>query len=144
MAGGLGTGSMGTRPPSAGLLLSDTAGQVWCLCSLPDVMEPEDDPEPSAGRQLRVRCGQLLACGQWHHLAVVVTKEMKRNCTVSTYLDGQVIGSAKVRWFSPAVLAPWPCLPATPPESGLSSVLCFLSAAALVSNETPLLSRTPG
>ncbi|KAJ8790112.1 hypothetical protein J1605_004695 [Eschrichtius robustus] len=27
-----------------------------------DVMEPEDDPEPSAGRQLRVRCGQLLAC----------------------------------------------------------------------------------
>jgi hypothetical protein len=67
--------------------------------SLPDVMEPEDEAEPSAGRQLQVRCGQLLACGQWHHLAVVVTKEMKRNCTVSTYLDGQVIGSAKVRWF---------------------------------------------
>lgn len=106
---------MGTRPASAGLLLSDTAGVVCCLCSLPDVMEPEDDPEPSAGRQLRVRCGQMLACGQWHHLAVVVTKEMKRNCTVSTYLDGQVIGSAKVRWFSSVVLAPWPCLPATPP-----------------------------
>ncbi|XP_059755962.1 WD repeat- and FYVE domain-containing protein 4 isoform X2 [Balaenoptera ricei] len=64
-----------------------------------DVMEPEDDPEPSAGRQLRVRCGQLLACGQWHHLAVVVTKEMKRNCTVSTYLDGQVIGSAKMLYI---------------------------------------------
>ncbi|XP_024594813.1 WD repeat- and FYVE domain-containing protein 4 isoform X3 [Neophocaena asiaeorientalis asiaeorientalis] len=64
-----------------------------------DVMEPEDDPEPSAGRQLRVRCGQMLACGQWHHLAVVVTKEMKRNCTVSTYLDGQVIGSAKMLYI---------------------------------------------
>lgn len=64
-----------------------------------DVMEPEDDPEPSAGRQLRVRCGQLLACGQWHHLAVVVTKEMKRNCTVFTYLDGQVIGSAKMLYI---------------------------------------------
>lgn len=62
-------------------------------------MEPEDESEPSAGRQLRVRCGQLLACGQWHHLAVVVTKEMKKNCNVSTYLDGQVIGSAKVRRF---------------------------------------------
>ncbi|KAM9702573.1 WD repeat- and FYVE domain-containing protein 4 isoform 5-T5 [Dama dama] len=64
-----------------------------------DVMEPEDDPEPSAGRQLRVRCGQLLACGQWHHLAVVVTKEMKRNCMVFTYLDGQVIGSAKMLYI---------------------------------------------
>ena len=83
------------------------------LRSLPDVMEPEDDPEPSAGRQLRIRCGQLLACGQWHHLAVVVTKEMKRNCTVFTYLDGQVIGSAKVRCFPQAVLAPWSCLLAT-------------------------------
>ncbi|KAM9197870.1 WD repeat- and FYVE domain-containing protein 4 [Dugong dugon] len=64
-----------------------------------DSMEPEDVAEPSAGRQLQVRCGQLLACGQWHHLAVVVTKEMKRNCTVSTYLDGQVIGSAKMLYI---------------------------------------------
>lgn len=71
------------------------------MLSLPDAMEPEDSSEPSAGRQLRVRCGQLLACGQWHHLAVVVTKEMKRNCTVSTYLDGQSIGSAKVRGPQP-------------------------------------------
>ncbi|KFO33980.1 WD repeat- and FYVE domain-containing protein 4 [Fukomys damarensis] len=64
-----------------------------------DVMEPEDTIEPSAGRQLQVRCGQLLACGQWHHLAVVVTKEMKRNCTISTYLDGQAIGSAKMLYI---------------------------------------------
>ncbi|XP_064125927.1 WD repeat- and FYVE domain-containing protein 4 isoform X4 [Loxodonta africana] len=64
-----------------------------------DAMEPEDVAEPSAGRQLQIRCGQLLACGQWHHLAVVVTKEMKRNCTVSTYLDGQIIGSAKMLYI---------------------------------------------
>ncbi|XP_048195177.1 WD repeat- and FYVE domain-containing protein 4 [Perognathus longimembris pacificus] len=64
-----------------------------------DIMEPEDEGEPSAGRQLQVRCGQHLACGQWHHLAVVVTKEMKRNCTVSTYLDGQTIGSAKMLYI---------------------------------------------
>ncbi|KAM4840423.1 WD repeat- and FYVE domain-containing protein 4 isoform X1 [Urocitellus parryii] len=64
-----------------------------------DIMEPEDESEPSAGCQLQVRCGQLLACGQWHHLAVVVTKEMKRNCIVSTYLDGQVIGSAKMLYI---------------------------------------------
>lgn len=71
-------------------------------------MEPEDNFEPSAGRQLQVRCGQLLACGQWHHLAVVVTKEMKRNCTISTYLDGQAIGSAKVRWSLPELAPPLP------------------------------------
>uniref|UniRef100_A0A8C9AXW4 Alfy-like armadillo-like repeat domain-containing protein n=1 Tax=Prolemur simus TaxID=1328070 RepID=A0A8C9AXW4_PROSS len=64
-----------------------------------DVMEPEDGSEPSGGCQLLVRCSQLLACGQWHHLAVVVTKEMKRHCTVSTYLDGQVIGSAKMLYI---------------------------------------------
>ncbi|KAM5235936.1 WD repeat- and FYVE domain-containing protein 4 [Ctenodactylus gundi] len=64
-----------------------------------DAMEPEDDSEPSAGCQLQVRCRQLLACGQWHHLAVVVTKEMKRNCTVSAYLDGQAIGSAKMLYI---------------------------------------------
>ena len=114
---GPGLGASGTRPGSAGLLLPDTANEVWYVYFPPDVMEPEDDLEPSAGRQLRVRCGQLLACGQWHHLAVVVSKEMKRNCTVSTYLDGQVIGTAKVRWLPQAVLAPWLCLQATPPWS---------------------------
>ncbi|OBS78637.1 hypothetical protein A6R68_18967, partial [Neotoma lepida] len=61
-----------------------------------DVMEPEEEAEPSAGRQLQVRCSQLLTCGQWYHLAVVVSKEMKRNCTVTTYLDGEAIGSAKM------------------------------------------------
>lgn len=64
-----------------------------------DIMEPEDEAEPSAGRQLQVRCSQLLACGQWYHLAVVVSKEMKRNCTVTMYLDGQAIGSAKMLYI---------------------------------------------
>ncbi|XP_021499136.2 WD repeat- and FYVE domain-containing protein 4 isoform X2 [Meriones unguiculatus] len=64
-----------------------------------DAMEPEDEAEPSAGRQLQVRCGQLLACGQWYHLAVVVSKEMKRHCTVTAYLDGQAIGSAKMLYI---------------------------------------------
>ncbi|XP_072483675.1 WD repeat- and FYVE domain-containing protein 4 isoform X2 [Notamacropus eugenii] len=64
-----------------------------------DVMEPEDIHEPSAGSQLQFRCGNLLSSGQWHHLAIVVTKEMKRNCTVSTYINGQLIGSAKMLYI---------------------------------------------
>ncbi|KAM6156463.1 WD repeat- and FYVE domain-containing protein 4 [Erethizon dorsatum] len=82
-------------PDSLSLVVSTEEKEFQPL----DVMEPEDTTEPSAGRQLQVRCGQLLACGQWHHLAVVVTKEMKRNCTVSTYLDGQAIGSAKMLYI---------------------------------------------
>ncbi|XP_027715064.1 WD repeat- and FYVE domain-containing protein 4 isoform X3 [Vombatus ursinus] len=64
-----------------------------------DVMEPEDIHEPSAGGRLQFRCGNLLSSGQWHHLAIVVTKEMKRNCTVSTYINGQLIGSAKMLYI---------------------------------------------
>ncbi|XP_013364246.1 PREDICTED: WD repeat- and FYVE domain-containing protein 4 isoform X3 [Chinchilla lanigera] len=82
-------------PDSLSLVVSTEEKEFQPL----DVMEPEDTIEPSAGRQLQVRCGQLLTCGQWHHLAVVVTKEMKRNCTVSTYLDGQAIGSAKMLYI---------------------------------------------
>ncbi|KAF3827722.1 hypothetical protein GH733_000957 [Mirounga leonina] len=87
--------SVGLCPDDLSLVVSTEEKAFQPL----DVMEPEDDPEPSAGRQLRVRCGQLLACGQWHHLAVVVTKEMKRNCTISTYLDGQITGSAKMLYI---------------------------------------------
>lgn len=79
-----------------GSLYHDAACDIQCLLSFTDAMEPEDEAEPSAGRQLQVRCSQLLACGQWYHLAVVVSKEMKRNCNVTMYLDGQAIGSAKV------------------------------------------------
>ncbi|XP_076980769.1 WD repeat- and FYVE domain-containing protein 4 isoform X3 [Tamandua tetradactyla] len=82
-------------PDSLSLVVSTEEKELQPL----DVMEPEDDAEPSAGRQLQIRCGQLLACGQWYHLVVVVTKEVKRNCTVSTYLDGQLIGSAKMLYI---------------------------------------------
>ncbi|XP_007478664.1 WD repeat- and FYVE domain-containing protein 4 isoform X2 [Monodelphis domestica] len=64
-----------------------------------DVMEPEDIHEPSAGSRLQFHCGNLLSSGQWHHLAVVVSKEMKRNCAVSTYINGQLIGSAKMLYI---------------------------------------------
>ncbi|XP_074152220.1 WD repeat- and FYVE domain-containing protein 4 [Sminthopsis crassicaudata] len=64
-----------------------------------DIMEPEDIHEPSAGSRLQFHCGNLLSVGQWHHLAIVVTKEMKRNCTVSTYINGQLIGCAKMLYI---------------------------------------------
>lgn len=61
-------------------------------------MEPEGEvPAPSVVPvQVQFGCGKLLVTGQWHHLVVTVAKEMKRNCIVSAYINGQMLGSAKV------------------------------------------------
>lgn len=62
-------------------------------------MEPEDEvlnPSPIPG-QVQFGCGKLLVTGQWHHLTVTVAKEAKKNCIVSAYINGQMLGSAKVK-----------------------------------------------
>ncbi|XP_006874681.1 PREDICTED: WD repeat- and FYVE domain-containing protein 4 [Chrysochloris asiatica] len=101
-----------------------------------DTMEPEDGAEPSAGCQLQVRCGQLLNCGQWHHLAVVVSKEMKRNCTVSTYLDGQIIGSAKMLYIQ---ALPGPFLSMDP--SSFVDVYGYIGTPRIWKQKSPLIWR---
>lgn len=61
-------------------------------------MEPEDEipnPSPFPGH-VQFDCGKLLVTGQWHHLTVTFAKEAKKNCIVSAYINGQVLGSAKV------------------------------------------------
>ncbi|XP_030059030.1 WD repeat- and FYVE domain-containing protein 4 [Microcaecilia unicolor] len=66
-----------------------------------DNMEPEIMPAvyPTAPTTVQFNCSQMLAAGQWHHLAVVVAKEVKRNSIVSAYIDGQIIGSAKMQYI---------------------------------------------
>lgn len=62
-------------------------------------MEPEGEvlnPSPFP-RQVQFGCGKLLVTGQWHHLTVTVAKEAKKICVVSAYIDGQILGSAKVK-----------------------------------------------
>lgn len=62
-------------------------------------MEPEVEvlnPSPFP-RQVKFGCGKLLVTGQWHHLTVTVAKEAKKNCVVSAYINGQLLGSAKVK-----------------------------------------------
>lgn len=64
-----------------------------------DIMEPEGEninPSPFPG-QVQFGCGKLLITGQWHHLTVTVAKEAKKNCIVSAYINGQMLGSAKVK-----------------------------------------------
>lgn len=62
-------------------------------------MEPEGEvlnPSPFPG-QVQFGCGKLLVTGQWHHLTVTVAKEAKKSCIVSAYINGQMVGSAKVK-----------------------------------------------
>uniref|UniRef100_A0A8B9IYM1 WD repeat-and FYVE domain-containing protein 4 n=1 Tax=Amazona collaria TaxID=241587 RepID=A0A8B9IYM1_9PSIT len=68
-----------------------------------DIMEPEDEVlnrSPFPG-QVQFGCGKLLVTGQWHHLTVTVAKEAKKNCIVSAYINGQMLGSAKVQYLQP-------------------------------------------
>ncbi|XP_010219139.1 PREDICTED: LOW QUALITY PROTEIN: WD repeat- and FYVE domain-containing protein 4 [Tinamus guttatus] len=68
-----------------------------------DIMEPESEAQNHSlvPGQVRFGCGKMLVTGQWHHLTVTVAKEAKKNCTVSAYLNGQTLGSAKMQYMQP-------------------------------------------
>ncbi|XP_063160442.1 WD repeat- and FYVE domain-containing protein 4 [Candoia aspera] len=66
-----------------------------------DSMVPESEDETSLLSQVQFRCAPLLVTGQWHHLAVTVAKETKQICTVSAYLNGYTVGSAKMQYIRP-------------------------------------------
>uniref|UniRef100_A0A8B9C663 WDFY family member 4 n=1 Tax=Anser brachyrhynchus TaxID=132585 RepID=A0A8B9C663_9AVES len=68
-----------------------------------DIMEPEGEvlnPSLFPG-QVQFGCGKMLVTGQWHHLTVTVAKEAKKSCIVSAYINGQTLGSAKMRYLQP-------------------------------------------
>lgn len=66
--------------------------------AIADMMEPEMEGrgQTSMLSQVQFECADLLVTRQWHHLAVTVAKETRWNCTVSAYINGHRIGSAKV------------------------------------------------
>ncbi|KAL7983949.1 hypothetical protein Chor_004489, partial [Crotalus horridus] len=64
-----------------------------------DTMVPDFEDETSLMCQAQFRCAPLLVTGQWHHLAVTVAKETKQICTVSAYLNGSLVGSAKMQYI---------------------------------------------
>ncbi|KAJ6661706.1 hypothetical protein lerEdw1_013228 [Lerista edwardsae] len=68
-----------------------------------DIMEPEpeDVGQSSVLSQVQFNCANVLVTRQWHHLAVIVAKETKRICTVTAYINGQLVGSAKMQYIQP-------------------------------------------
>ncbi|XP_053730843.1 WD repeat- and FYVE domain-containing protein 4 isoform X2 [Synchiropus splendidus] len=66
-----------------------------------DMMEPEVGSPTSLPTALRLRCSSLLVPGQWHHLAVILTKGVKKSCLTSAYFNGKALGSGKMRYIPP-------------------------------------------
>ncbi|XP_068597101.1 WD repeat- and FYVE domain-containing protein 4 [Brachionichthys hirsutus] len=66
-----------------------------------DMLEPEvcsPTPLPSF---LKFHCSSLLVPGQWHHLAVVIAKDLKKSCLASAYFNGKAVGTGKMRYIQP-------------------------------------------
>lgn len=61
-----------------------------------DIMEPEVCSPSNLPTSLRFRCSSMLIPGQWHHLAVVMAKNVKKSCLASVYFNGKAFGSGKV------------------------------------------------
>lgn len=59
-------------------------------------MEPEVSTPTALPTSLRFRCSSKLVPGQWHHLAVVMAKDVKKSCLVSVYFNGIAFGAGKV------------------------------------------------
>ncbi|XP_011601683.2 WD repeat- and FYVE domain-containing protein 4 isoform X2 [Takifugu rubripes] len=66
-----------------------------------DIMEPEVSTPTSLPTSLRFRCSNMLVPGQWHHLAVVMSKDVKKSCVTSVYFNGKAFGSRKMRYIQP-------------------------------------------
>lgn len=102
--------------PSAMLLSCYLHYVVWLLSTAADIMEPESESfsQSSVFSQVQFSCAELLVTRQWHHLAVTAATETKRICTVSAYIDGQLLDSAKVMAWCIAqqlVLSGWQLAP---------------------------------
>ncbi|KAK2824252.1 hypothetical protein Q5P01_021427 [Channa striata] len=66
-----------------------------------DMMEPEVCTPTSLSTSLRFRCSSMLVPGQWHHLVVVMAKDVKKSCLTSAYVNGKAVGTGKMRYIQP-------------------------------------------
>ncbi|XP_035461782.2 WD repeat- and FYVE domain-containing protein 4 isoform X3 [Scophthalmus maximus] len=66
-----------------------------------DMMEPEVCTPTSLPASLRLRCSSMLVPGQWHHLAVVMAKDVKKSCLITAYFNGKALGTGKMKYIQP-------------------------------------------
>lgn len=77
-----------------GMILTRVSASLLCF-SVDDFSEESSFYEilPCCAR---FRCGELIVEGQWHHLALVMSKGMLKNSTATLYIDGQLVSTVKV------------------------------------------------
>ncbi|XP_072534107.1 WD repeat- and FYVE domain-containing protein 4 isoform X2 [Salminus brasiliensis] len=66
-----------------------------------DILEPEVRTPTTLPVTVRFKVSKQLMPGQWHHLVVAMAKDIKKSCKVSAYLNGEVIGTSKMRYIQP-------------------------------------------
>ncbi|CAN9499844.1 unnamed protein product [Ophioblennius macclurei] len=66
-----------------------------------DMMEPDVSTPTSLPTSLRFSCSSMLVPGQWHHLAVVMAKDIKKSCLITAYFNGKAIASGKMKYIQP-------------------------------------------
>lgn len=71
----------------------------------------------------RFRCGELVVEGQWHHLALLMSRGMLKNSTAALYIDGQLVSTVKVSALLPETPALGSSLGAESPGSGSAAPL---------------------
>uniref|UniRef100_UPI00398F68DA WD repeat- and FYVE domain-containing protein 4 n=1 Tax=Pristiophorus japonicus TaxID=55135 RepID=UPI00398F68DA len=70
-----------------------------------EVFEPLDwndscqTQQSSALTSVEFNISKHLLVDQWHHLAVVLSKDARRNSTVLAYLNGKIVGTAKIQYI---------------------------------------------
>ncbi|XP_061083702.1 WD repeat- and FYVE domain-containing protein 4 isoform X3 [Conger conger] len=66
-----------------------------------DMMEPEVHTPTSLPSTVRFKCAKHLIPDQWHHLSVVLAKDIKKSCHVTAYLNGKMVNTAKMKYIQP-------------------------------------------
>ncbi|KAG7462495.1 hypothetical protein MATL_G00185510 [Megalops atlanticus] len=66
-----------------------------------DMMEPEVHTPTPLSASVRFKCAKQLVPGQWHHLVVVLAKDIKKSCKLTAYLNGKMFGVAKMKYIQP-------------------------------------------
>ncbi|TSK22773.1 WD repeat- and FYVE domain-containing protein 4 [Bagarius yarrelli] len=72
-----------------------------------DLMEPMTGTPTTLPTTVRFKCCKQLSPGLWHHLVVTMAKDIKKSCKVTAYLNGEIIGTSKMRYIQPF---PGPCV----------------------------------
>ncbi|KAF7710465.1 WD repeat- and FYVE domain-containing protein 4 isoform X3 [Silurus meridionalis] len=66
-----------------------------------DMMEPMPETQTALPTTVRFKCSKQLMPGLWHHLVVTMAKDIKKSCRVTAYMNGEMIGAAKMRYIQP-------------------------------------------